>query len=46
MTEADQTPPGVDPTVPNAARLRSYLGGTDDFEVEPDRRRTDVDHYA
>jgi S-adenosyl methyltransferase len=35
MTEAEQVPPGIDPTTPSPARLYDYyLGGTDNFEVD------------
>ncbi|MEP7026241.1 MAG: SAM-dependent methyltransferase, partial [Actinomycetota bacterium] len=35
MTEAEQAPPGVDPTAPTPARLYDYyLGGTSNFAVD------------
>ncbi|RFS82192.1 hypothetical protein D0T12_28555 [Actinomadura spongiicola] len=35
MSEIEQAPPGVDTTVPSAARLYDYyLGGTDNYEVD------------
>jgi hypothetical protein len=37
MTEAEQVPPGVDPTAPSPARLYDYyLGGTSNFQVDRD----------
>jgi S-adenosyl methyltransferase len=41
MTEAEQVPPGIDPTTPSPARLYDYyLGGTDNFEA--DRRAAET----
>jgi hypothetical protein len=41
MTEAEQVPPGIDPTKPSPARLYDYyLGGTDNFEA--DRRAAET----
>src|SRR5260370_22430677 len=35
MTEAEQVPPGIDPTTPSPARLYDYyLGGTDNFAAD------------
>lgn len=37
MAEAEQAPPGVDPTAPSPARLYDYyLGGTSNFQVDRD----------